>query len=81
MLLDKLTLHAQLALLEQNAKSLDEAIAAKLQHLQEAATDLEQTRGARGYHGLLVQQIQGQITEIERAEKASPTPAAAPVAA
>ncbi len=75
MSLDKLTLHAQLAILAQNAKSLDEAIAARVKAIQDAATDLEHTRGARAYNDLLVQQINAQIAEVERAEKAAVTPA------
>ena len=72
--LDKLTLHAQLAVYEQNAASLDAAIAQKTKTLQDVATDLEHTRGARAYHNLLVQQLQNQLAEVERAEKAAATP-------
>ncbi len=69
--LDKLTLHAQLALLAQNATALDNAIAEKTRTLQQVATDLEHTRGARQYHELLVQQINNQLVELDRVEKAA----------
>lgn len=69
--LDKLTLHSQLALYEQNAASLDSAIAQKTKTLQDASIDLERTRGARGYHDLIVQQLHNALAEIERTEKAT----------
>lgn len=72
MALDKLTLHAQLALLAQNAAALDAAIVQKTKTLQDAAVDLEHTRGARGYHDLLVQQVNNQLIEIVRQENATP---------
>ncbi len=75
MSLDKLTLQAQLALLAQNAKSLDEAVAAKAKAIHDATVDLEHTRGARAYHDLLVQQVHNQLAEADRAEKAALTPA------
>jgi hypothetical protein len=71
MSLDKLTINAQLALLAQNAKSLDEAIAVKTKAIHEATVDLERTRGARAYHDLLVQQVNNQIAEIDRAAQAT----------
>ena len=69
--LDKLTLHAQLALLAQNAKSLDDAIALKAKTLQDVATDLEHTRGARAYHNMLVEQVNNQLAEVARQEAAA----------
>lgn len=67
--LDKLTLHAQLALLAQNASGLDAAIAQKAKVMEDAAIDLHHTRGARAYNDLLVTQVNNQLAEVERQEK------------
>ncbi len=74
MSLDKLTLHAQLAVLESNRVSLDNAIAEKIKHLENATIDLHETRGARRYHDLMVQQINNALAQIAREEQ-SATPA------
>jgi hypothetical protein len=65
--LDKLTLHAELVLLAKNAESLDKAIRDKEDAIRVALTDLEQTRGARHYHDMVVQQIQQSLAEAEKA--------------
>ncbi len=66
--LDKLTLHAQMALLNHNGKALNESLAEKTRTVQQINTDIEQTKGAMAYHNLLVQQLQNAITETELAE-------------
>ncbi len=68
MSLDKLTLHAELALLAQNATALDNAIAQRVKTIAELTEDLTRTRGARAYHDMVVQQIQNALAETERAE-------------
>ncbi len=70
--LDKLTLHAQLAVLADNAKALDTAIVQKTKAIQEASIDLEHTRGARAYHDMVVTQVNNQLAELARQESATP---------
>ncbi len=72
-MLDKLTLHAQLALLDTNRATLDAAIAEKTKAIDQMVIDLHQTRGARSYNDLLVQQTNNMLAEVERAEKAEQT--------
>lgn len=74
MALDKLTLYAQMAVLEQNGISIETAIADKTRALQDMTVDLQRTHGAKDYHALLVQQLKAIIAETERAEQASATP-------
>lgn len=66
MALDKPTLLAQLATLEKNAQALDAAIQERTNALNQLATDLERSRGARAYHDLLVQQVKMAIEQIDK---------------
>ena len=79
MSLDKLTLHAQLAVLAQNATVLDQSITDCNTQLQTVAVELERRRGARNYHDMLVAQIKAQLAQVEAEEKAA-LPSAAPAA-
>ncbi len=72
-MLDKLTLHAQLAMLDANRATLDAAIADKTKAIDQMVIDLHQTRGARQYNDLLVAQMNNMLAEVERAEKAAQT--------
>ncbi len=74
--LDKLTLHAQLTTLAQNASTLDAAILEKANNLKNVSLDLERTQGARHYHDMVVQQIHLALKQIEAEEKAAATPSA-----
>lgn len=76
MLLDKLTLNAQLALLAKNALSLDESIKDKMKALHDTSVELERLRGARQYSDALSQQIQQAIENVDREEKAKVPPSA-----
>ncbi len=74
MSLDKLTLHAALALLAKNASDIDTTIAQKTTALQQLTVELERIHGARQYHDMVVQQITNAIAEVEREEKAAAQP-------
>lgn len=73
MSLDKLTLHAQLALLDKNSNDLQTSANAKSQEIQdlhrkiqELNLQLEHHRGALSYNQILVQQIQKLISELDQ---------------
>ncbi len=73
MSLDKLTLHAQLVVINRNVTTLDASITEKVKHIEQLTAELERTRGARHYHGLIVQQTEAMIADIEKAEALPPT--------
>ncbi len=75
--LDLLTLQSQLAVLAKNATSLDATISEKTIQLQALATEVERLRGARQYHELLVQQVNGLIANATATAQALPSAAPA----
>ncbi len=77
-MLDKLTLHAQMAVLNKNAEGLDQSINEKTNMVKSMGIqmdalklELERLNGARHYHNLLVEQVNLMIAEAN-------SPAAAP---
>ena len=71
MSLDKFTLHHQLAVLNNNLASLDTTIKSTTEQIQQLSLSLERLRGAREYHGLLVDQVNQAIAVVEQEEKAA----------